>query len=60
MKHIALSKYRLHSLVAKYQKGVTMIEYALIAALIAIVAIVTITALGGKLNNIWVNINNAI
>ncbi len=60
MKHIALSKYRLHSLVAKYQKGVTMIEYALIAALIAVVAIATITALGGKINTIWSNISNAI
>ena len=60
MKHIALSKYRLHSLVAKYQKGVTMIEYALIAALIAVVAIATITALGGKINSIWSNISNAI
>ena len=65
MKHITLSKYRPHSLVAKclvakYQKGVTMIEYALLASLIAVVAILVITGVGTKINAIWTNINTAI
>lgn len=33
----------------KYQKGVTMIEYALIAALIAVVAVVALTDVGTAL-----------
>lgn len=34
----------------KRQKGVTMIEYALIAALVAIAALVTLTSLGTTIN----------
>ena len=33
----------------KYQKGVTMIEYALIAALIAVVAVTVLTDVGQAL-----------
>jgi len=35
------------------RRGVTMIEYILIAALIAIVAVVTIGQVGEKVNNTW-------
>ncbi len=34
----------------KKQKGVTMIEYALIAALVAIAALVTLTSMGTTIN----------
>lgn len=41
---------KLHKmLIAKSQKGVTMIEYALIAALIAVVAVTALTTIGDKL-----------
>lgn len=38
------------------QKGVTMIEYALIAALIAVAAIAALTALGGDLTAIFTKV----
>lgn len=56
MKYITPSKYRSRSLVAKYQKGVTMIEYALIASLIAVIAVFAIGTLGNHINLIWSNI----
>ncbi|MBZ4219557.1 MAG: Flp family type IVb pilin [Chlorobium sp.] len=37
----------------KSQNGVTMIEYALIAALVAIVAITTLTLIGTNLNTLF-------
>ncbi len=43
-----------------YQKGVTMIEYALIAALISIIAIAAIRTSGASINAIWTNIANAV
>lgn len=42
------------------EEGVTMVEYGLIAALIAIVCIVAITGLGTNLNAAFVAICNAI
>lgn len=44
----------------KQEEGVTMVEYGLIAALIAIVCIVAITGLGTNLNTAFVTICNAI
>ena len=38
------------------QQGVTMIEYALIAALIAVVAIVALTSIGTNLNTTFTSI----
>ena len=38
------------------QSGVTMIEYALIAALIAVVAIVALTSIGTNLNTTFESI----
>ena len=48
-----------HRLV-KEESGVTMIEYALLAALIAIAAIATVTALGTAVNKEFHNIANTI
>ena len=42
------------------RKGVSALEYALIAALIAAVIASTITTLGGTIKNTFYNINNAI
>lgn len=42
------------------QKGVTMIEYALIAALVAVVVIGALTALGGNLTDIFSSISDAL
>ena len=44
----------------KSQKGVTMIEYALIAALIAIVVIVAITSVGTNLTAVFNKVANSL
>ncbi len=40
----------------KNEKGVTMLEYGLIAALIAVVSVAAITSIGTKLNTAFGNI----
>jgi pilus assembly protein Flp/PilA len=42
------------------KKGVTMIEYALIAGLISVVAIALLSAMGGSVKNIYSTINDAL
>ena len=42
------------------ESGQGMVEYGLILALIAIVVIVALTALGGKVKNVFENINNEL
>ena len=42
------------------QAGVTMIEYALIAALVSIIAISLLSAMGTRVKNIFTSINNAL
>ena len=42
------------------EEGVTAIEYALIAALIAIAVIATVTLVGGQLNSVFMKICNAL
>ncbi len=42
------------------KKGVTMIEYALIAGLISVVAIALLTAMGTSVSKIFSNINSAL
>lgn len=44
----------------KDEEGQGMVEYALIAALISIIAIVAINASGVAVGNIWTNIKNAL
>jgi len=44
----------------KSQKGVTMIEYALIAALVAVVVITALNLLGGSLTDIFTNISETL
>jgi pilus assembly protein Flp/PilA len=44
----------------KNELGVTMIEYALIAALVAIAAMVGLTALGVELNDFFMYIKNTL
>ena len=41
----------------KNNKGATAIEYGLIAALIAVAAIGAMSALGGKLKNVFSNVS---
>ena len=41
-------------------QGVTMIEYALIAGLISVVAIVLLSAMGLTLKNIFTSVNSAL
>ena len=42
------------------KRGVTMIEYALIAGLISVVAIALLSAMGTSVQNIFTSINNAL
>ena len=42
------------------KKGVTMIEYALIAGLISVVAITLLTGMGTSVKNLFTTINNAL
>jgi len=44
----------------KEEEGQGMIEYVLIVALISIVAIAIIRTVGGKVENIWNNTENAL
>jgi pilus assembly protein Flp/PilA len=41
-------------------RGVTMIEYALIAGLISVVAITLLTAMGTSVSNLFSTINSAL
>lgn len=41
-------------------RGVTMIEYAMIAGLISVVAITLLTAMGTSVSNIFSSINSAL
>ena len=45
--------------VLRDDEGATMVEYSLIVALIAIVCIAGVTALGGKINNNYTTTSNA-
>ena len=41
-------------------RGVTMVEYALIAGLVSVVAIALLTGMGSSVVNIFTSINNAL
>ncbi len=41
-------------------RGVTMVEYALIAGLVSVVAIALLTGMGSSVLNIFTSINNAL
>jgi pilus assembly protein Flp/PilA len=41
-------------------KGVTLIEYALIAGLISLVSITMLTAMGSSVKNLFTSINNSL
>jgi len=42
------------------EEGATMVEYGLMVALIAIVALLAVTALGGSVRDIFTNIASAL
>ena len=44
----------------KRERGATAIEYALMVALIAVAIIITVAALGGQLNTVFIAIKNAL
>jgi pilus assembly protein Flp/PilA len=44
----------------KSQKGVTMIEYALIASLVAVAAITMLTGLGSQIGAVFTNITTQL
>ena len=44
----------------KNEKGATAIEYTLIASLIAVVAIASMTSVGGKVTNVLSNVANTM
>jgi pilus assembly protein Flp/PilA len=45
---------------AKGDEGVTLIEYALLAALLAVACVTILSAMGVKLNSTFNNVNNAM
>lgn len=45
---------------ASDESGATAIEYGMIAALVAVVIIGTLTALGSKLNKTFANVSNQL
>lgn len=51
---------RLFSKIAKDESGATAIEYGLIAALVAVAAIVGMTALGTSLNTIFGSVSTTL
>lgn len=51
---------KLFSTVAKDESGATAIEYGLIAALVAVAAIVGMTALGESLNTIFGDVSDTL
>ena len=44
----------------KEEKGATAVEYGLMVGLIAVVIIVAVTALGGRLNTLFTNITTSL
>jgi pilus assembly protein Flp/PilA len=46
--------------VLKDSRGATAIEYALVASLIAVAAIVSMQALGGNINNTFQTVNSSV
>ena len=51
---------QLFSWIKREETGQGMVEYALIVALVALVAIVGLKVLGPKVNNMYVNVGNKI
>jgi pilus assembly protein Flp/PilA len=52
--------FSLFSKIAKAESGATAIEYGLIAALVAVAAIVGMTALGDSLNTIFTDVSEKL
>ena len=52
------ARRRVHRL--QHEAGLETVEYALIAALVAVVAITTITLLGGEIDRVFTDILTAI
>ena len=50
----------LQSLISRDERGQGLAEYALILALIAVLAIVAVTFLGGQINTILSDVGNSI
>ena len=42
------------------QRGATMLEYGLLVGLVAIAAIIAVTAMGGALSNMFTDASNAL
>ena len=51
---------RLMRQLGRDQAGVTMIEYALIAALVSVVAISLLSAMGARVKNLFTTVNAAL
>jgi len=51
---------RLRAWLTEQEEGQDLIEYALLIVLIAVVVILAITAVGGKVENVFENINTQL
>jgi pilus assembly protein Flp/PilA len=52
---VAVAQHRIRE-----EKGATAVEYGLLVGLIAVAIIVTVTALGGKLNGLFTSVKDAL
>ena len=60
MIHVVQGRIELQRLEGRNDRGATAVEYGLLVGLIAVVIIVAVTALGGKLNGLFTTIGNAL
>ena len=53
---------RLHTTIfhARSERGATAVEYGLLVALIAAVIVAVVATLGGKINDAFTSVNNAV
>jgi pilus assembly protein Flp/PilA len=51
---------KMNSKLANKEEGATMVEYGLLVALIAVVCIGAVTALGGSLSTMFTNISGSV
>jgi pilus assembly protein Flp/PilA len=60
MKYLTAARKFVRKFVTRQEEGATLAEYGLLLALIAVVCIAAITALGGTISNMFQSLSNTI
>ncbi|MDF2146415.1 Flp family type IVb pilin [Knoellia sp. p5-6-4] len=55
-----LVKFQVSAFHARSERGATAVEYGLLVALIAAVIVTVVALLGGKINDAFTTVNNAV